>query len=473
MSNAVMPPYVFVDREDWPAAGSRAQARRREWGILAFFAGNIILAMLMRESSMVSTIHALLTLVVGLWAALSRRYELVVYVGGYICGVEVLWRMTMAGVFYEYGKYAVVVIFGLALLRLGRLRSPGIPIFFFALLIPSAVITYTSFQFSDARELISFNLSGPLALSVCLLYGAFLRITREHLYKTLIAIAAPVAGLAAVTIFSTVTATNLEFTGESNMITSGGFGPNQVSSTLGLGVLLSFLYLINVKGSRLFKIAIFILLLAMAVQSALTFSRSGLYSASISAALALIYIARDNRTRIQALVLVAVLFTLGYFVVLPQLDNFTGGKFSERFRDTDTTGRTLIFAADIEAWRENIMFGTGPGMSESYHNRYFYGVSSHTEFSRLLGEHGTLGLIAFLLLMVSAFKSYHQAKDKQARAVVIALLSWAFLFMLGTAMRLVAPAYLLGLACATYALDEEEWVVPEMLGPLGPNPEIG
>src|SRR2546430_7771451 len=45
------------------------------------------------------------------------RIDRVVYAAAYIAGSEVLWRMCGAAVFWESGKYAVILIFAIALAR--------------------------------------------------------------------------------------------------------------------------------------------------------------------------------------------------------------------------------------------------------------------------------------------------------------------------------------------------------------------
>ncbi|MCK9246550.1 MAG: hypothetical protein M0P11_06305, partial [Anaerolineaceae bacterium] len=64
------------------------------------------LAFLFRNFRIAATIHALLVLLLGLWTALTAdNLVKVVPYAAYITGAELLWRMTRAGVFWEYGKY--------------------------------------------------------------------------------------------------------------------------------------------------------------------------------------------------------------------------------------------------------------------------------------------------------------------------------------------------------------------------------
>ncbi len=58
-----------------------------------------------------STLHALGVVAVGLlFVLVGRSYEGVFLASAYITGAEVLWRMSRARVFWEYGKYATVLV---------------------------------------------------------------------------------------------------------------------------------------------------------------------------------------------------------------------------------------------------------------------------------------------------------------------------------------------------------------------------
>src|SRR5438034_4373883 len=78
-------------------------------GTIAFLAAHIPLGLLLHSSSLVAALHAVATLGAGMYLALfDRRLERVACVGGYIIGGEVLWHMTQAPIFWEFGKYALV-----------------------------------------------------------------------------------------------------------------------------------------------------------------------------------------------------------------------------------------------------------------------------------------------------------------------------------------------------------------------------
>ena len=84
-----------------------------------------VLAVAMRFASPVSKLHAVVTLLVGIWAAVfSRKPEHAAYAAGYVAACEVLWRMTRGTLVWEHGKYALLTILLLAMIRFRKAGQP-------------------------------------------------------------------------------------------------------------------------------------------------------------------------------------------------------------------------------------------------------------------------------------------------------------------------------------------------------------
>jgi O-antigen ligase len=112
--------------------------------------------------------------------------------------------------------------------------------------------------------------------------------------------------------------------------------------------------------------------------------------------------------------------------------------------------------ADIEIWRDNPLFGVGPGMAKGMRGLYYSRAgtnSAHTEFTRLLSEHGLLGVSALLLLLWMGARNLLRARTTKGKALVGSMMAWSCLYMLNAAMRLVAPAFTFGLMFATFSED--------------------
>ena len=206
-----------------------------------------------------------------------------------------------------------------------------------------------------------------------------------------------------------------------NFQTSAGFGPNQVSeSTLGWGILAAFLWVAFQRPS-LPSIGIAVsLMLFFAMQAALTFSRSGIWMGALSTFVAFAFLARNSRTLIMAVVIAVLVVPIGWFVIFPALDRFTGDKLSARFRDKGLTGRDTIALEELILFTEHPFLGVGPGMGETWRAKQFGdGNQAHTEFSRLLAEHGLLGVLALTVLfgMATGRLTHEQWAADQGSAV--------------------------------------------------------
>ncbi|MFN0247172.1 MAG: O-antigen ligase family protein [Kofleriaceae bacterium] len=277
------------------------------------------------------------------------------------------------------------------------------------------------------------------------------RLTAVQLRNAFFAFLGPVLGIATLAYVSTTTATDLQFVGDSNSTTSGGFGPNQVASVLGLGLVFVLLVLLEYRGAFRSRATLLIIAVLLAAQSALTFSRGGIVIASASAFMAILYLVREPRTRVTLVVLGATLFAVGTWIVVPRLDEFTGGKLVERYSSFDSSNRDVIAALDMRVFFDNPALGVGPGAASELRRDFGdFAVTSaaHTEYTRMLAEHGIPGLIAIVLLLVLALRLVRDTRSIRTRAVVVALLTWVALFMLINAMRIAAPAVVVGIACA-------------------------
>jgi hypothetical protein len=410
------------------------------------------LALAMRALPLLATIHALATLLIGLALALINRDKRKAgYLAAYIAGAEVLWRMTNAQIPWEAGKYFTILILVIALLRIKAWQRANLPLLFFFLLAASIPLTLASMGFSGAAtEAISFNMSGPLALMICALFFSQMTFDQDVLRRLLWYVVVPILGVGALTAYGIVSAEQIVFTGESNFMTSGGFGPNQVSAILGLGGGLCLLLFLTGKGTLLRFICV-TFGLGLLVLSTLTFSRGGMYNTAIMMALASVHYVRSPRGRVAITLMLLVIGLVGGYLIFPRLNAFTGGMLEERFSDLDLTLRGQIARADLRLWLENPLLGVGPGLS-SVGRILSLGkeIAAHTEYSRMLAEHGTAGLVALLILLMMAIRAYSRAPSLEAQTWVAALLAWPMMEMSHAAMRVVAISFLFGLALVNW-----------------------
>lgn len=404
-----------------------------------------------------ATVHAAATVVVGLVAALRRRPEGAVLVASYAAGSEILWRIAGARVPYELGKYAVIAVLLLALLTMATVRggTVALPFLYLALLVPSAVLTFEAVGLVG-REFAAFALAGPAALAVAVVFFSQFRASTEMVRRILWTFVLTSTATAVVTALDLSrdlsSGVDVAFGDQSNFFASGGFGPVQVSSALGLGVVACILLATTEPNHSLRALEV-ALAVAIGVQTMLTFSRGGIYTVAIAVVVYTFMRFRVRRASGATLVVIAGLGAIVTLLVVPWLNDFTEGAFAERFSDT-RTGRTGIAVEDVEIFTEHPVFGVGPGMAK--YEEVSYEVcrvrragcvdpSSHTEFTRMLSEHGLFGLAALGLLAAMVVRAYRRAGPTEA-PFTAAMLAWALAHMAYANLRLVAAAFVFGLA---------------------------
>ncbi len=403
-----------------------------------------------------ATFHAFLALLVGIiFLVTDHKPHRVIAVAAYISGAEVLWRMVEAQIFWEYSKYAVALLMLLVLLK-WRTRPNWTMLLYFLFLIPGALITFFSKDFAAARDDVSFNLSGPFALSLVALVACHLQINRRNFYRLSLAICGPILSVAVIAFQSTITTADIAFTNQSNFVTSGGYGPNQVSSLLSMGALLCWLVVLIYHYRRVPRWLFIALFLVYIGQAALTFSRGGLFNFLVAAVLPTLWIVRSGRFRAWRIAIVVFILLIGAFIIIPYLNQFTGDVFSQRVLNTSLTGRDILAADDLHTFLENPILGVGVGQSSAFRTSEFgRNVATHTEYTRIISEHGMLGLISFLFLLLAYGRAFVRNRHIFARSISLAFSLWAFACMSHAAMRIALIPLILGLAMASYNLTDE------------------
>lgn len=443
---AIQKPFFNLSR-----VGSRTLLKDlRVNNVLIFLLIHMALGLVLHRVQSLALIHIGITVVIGFWCAINGGEKLlwVACVGAYITGAEVLWRMLQAPVPWEFGKYATSAIFFIAILRNQMFRLPPFALLFLLMLLISVPVTLANTPYPDyVRGVISFYMSGPISLLVCAWFFYNVKFSQEQFHRLFLALIAPVLSIGAVTLFSSVTTENIVFTSESNTITSGGFAPNQVSAVLGLGAFLSLFFILGSKLPRRLRMILFVVTLFLGIQSAMTFSRGGIYMAFGATVVALFYLSRSRRQMITTVFIGLALFVVTKYIVLPRLDSFTDGALAERFEKTDLTGRDTLIRDELDLWAENPILGVGPGMGQFYKRSLWGG--SHTEYTRLLAEHGVFGLMAIIFLLFALLRNLNQANTHINKAVVAAFGFWGLLFMSSAAMRIVAPSFMIGITFIT------------------------
>lgn len=406
------------------------------------------------NSGLLAVVHPYAALAVGLYWAIDRRIKLerAAFAAAYIVGAEVLWRMAYANIFWEFGKYGAAAIMIVALVRRGYTKIPTLPLLYMLLLLPACILTFINNDIVTARDRISFNLSGAFFLLVSCWFFSYCKINLVGLQKLFFALIIPLLSIAVTTLFYTVTASNIQFNDESNFATSGGFGPNQVSAMLGLGAFLCIAGYAILKLSFSFRVFLGVMIIFFATQSVLTFSRGGMYNA-VGASLILIGLQlRNPNSAIKKILPIIGIGALFVLMIFPFLNNFTGGNLQDRFEDSDSTHRVELIETDFQVFMENPVLGVGVGAArESRAEILEFKAASHTEFSRMISEHGIFGLLSIVALLLTILFNMRRAKSNLEKAFIAGVVVWSFLFMLNAGMRLAAPSLIWGLSFLTFS----------------------
>lgn len=415
-----------------------------------FILAHFLLGVALLGSPNLSTLHAYTTLALGIFWALTKPPMYAAYAASYMVGAEVLWRMTGASFFWEGGKYAVILVLGLLLLRTKTKHIPVAPLCYFLLLLPSAILTFDAAGLSGARSAISFNLSGPLALFVSSWFFSNIRLTRSQFLQILIILVAPIGTAASYALLRTLSTEQIQWVDDSMSATSGGFGPNQVSTIMGLGIVAIWLLLLLGKNKGMGRVFLILSGTIMLIQGLLTFSRGGIYAAVLIISFITLHFVRSKQQRIRLLLVLFITIPLIIFVALPALDEFTEGFLATRYTDTNLTNRDVILQEELRLFQDNLLAGVGPGMGNAAR-----GDAAHTELTRMLAEHGFFGVASLLLLIFMFAQRYFSSKTNVVRGLNGSLMLWSLIVMTNAAMRLAAVSFTFGLPFAQIDLDDE------------------
>ena len=110
----------------------------------------------------------------------------------YIAGGEVFFRQTSAVIFYETGKYAVIIFLLIGMFFKGA-SSKTIPYWIYLLILfPGVIVASMTISYeAEFRKLIAFNIAGPVCLGVSALYCYYKKIKKEDFQRVLLMLLMP------------------------------------------------------------------------------------------------------------------------------------------------------------------------------------------------------------------------------------------------------------------------------------------
>lgn len=405
----------------------------------------------------VSKIYGYAIFIFGFYYVIKKqnRNNEALMAAAYVVGSEVFLRMTGGNPSYEISKYGVMAFIFIGMYYSGFSKG-AIPYWLFLLLlVPSVVLSTFVLDFdTNIRKAIAFNISGPVCLGLASLYTFRRKIPLDQMNSILLSMGLPIITTMVYLTFYTPNIREVITGTESNYETSGGFGPNQVATILGLGMFIFFSRIILESGTKFLVLINLIIALNITYRGMVTFSRGGMITGFMMIVLLLLflYYKSNFRGRVKLNYLI-VLVALALITTWSYTSFQTGGLINKRYANQDAagrvkeskfTGREEIAQNEINLFLKNPIFGAGVGKgAETREKETGIKVSSHDEITRMLAEHGSLGILGLLILFFTPLFLY---LENNFNMFLLCFVTFWLLTINHAAMRTAAPAFVYSLS---------------------------
>jgi hypothetical protein len=433
---------------------------------------HVVLGAMVYAVPFISKIYGYFIFIFGIYYVIksqNRNNEALV-AAAYIVGSEVFLRMTNGNPLYEISKYGVMVFIFIGMYFRGFSKGAAPYWFFLILLVPSIVISTFELNLgTDIRKAIAFNISGPVCLGLASLYTYRRKISLEETNNILLSMGLPIVTCMVYLTLYTPNVRDIITSTQSNYETSGGYGPNQVATILGLGMFVFFSRIILDSKSK-FQILINVFLaLNITYRGMITFSRGGMITGFLMIVLLLIFLYfKSNFAGKVKLNYIIVLLVIALIATWSYTSFQTGGLIDKRYANQDAagrakksqlTGREEIAADEINIFLKNPIFGVGVGKGVEVRKLDTPGAAlSHDEITRMLAEHGSLGVLALLILFFTPLVLYIENKFNM---FLLCFVVFWLLTINHAAMRTAAPAFVYSLSLLNVQLGSTRRVKNE------------
>lgn len=396
-------------------------------------------------------------------SANHRKTQEVLLACAYFVGAEVFFRTTRGAISYEAGKYLVILFIIMGMFYKG-LSGKGYPYFLYLMfLVPSVFVASTTLSFDvNFRTNIAFVLSGPICLGVAALFCYDKKVSFDEMSQILLYMVLPIITHTAYVFLYTPNLEEVLTSAVSNREAAGGFGANQVAGILGLGMFIMAIRLFTKSPSFRLKIINALILGLISFRAITTLSRGGVITAiaSILVFSFFYYIQVSSKKRndiIGIFALFCISLTITWFVSASQTGGLTNLRYANkdhlgREREDLTTGRSELFVHEMEGFISNPFFGIGSSRAKDQRIEIEgQGVTSHSEFSRTLAEHGMFGV---LILIILIFKPLDIRVKNKRNYYFFAFMAFWFLTINHMSMRIAMPAFIYALALLQVTNDK-------------------
>ncbi|GLB50852.1 O-antigen ligase family protein [Neptunitalea lumnitzerae] len=395
----------------------------------------------------------------------NKNHE-VLMVCAYMAGADVFMRMTSGLFFSELMKYIIIVYMVLGIVYNNISKPAFLYIVYILLLIPGIYMSGINILNYEAefRKVIAFNLSGPVCTGVCAIYCINKTVSYQELSRILYWFLLPIVSMTSYMALYKSDLSSLFLNTTSNFGASGGYGPNQVSVALGVGIFI-LLYRFLLCSEKIWLKAINAALMGyMIYRGLLTFSRGGILTAAAAIVpfLGFLYLSLGDKLKKSLFKTLGVLSLL-LLIVWGYSNIVSNGLLEKRYNNQDALGREKedalggreeLIAYELEAFNENPFLGIGVGNNKFYReDESGIEAASHNEITRLLAEHGMLGFLAFSILFITPlarFWFYHR------NPLALSFFIFWFLTINHNATRISVPTFLYALSVITLYNDNSK-----------------
>tara|TARA_B100000408_G_scaffold40315_1_gene30656 strand:- start:2696 stop:4006 length:1311 start_codon:yes stop_codon:yes gene_type:complete len=381
----------------------------------------------------------------------------------YVAGSEVYFRMTDGMIFYETGKYMIIIFLLVGMFFKGT-SSKTVPYWLFILMmVPGILVSAINISYgAEFRKLVAFNLSGPVCLGIVAVYCYYKKIKKSDFEKVILMLLLPLISNMFYLYLYTPSLKESLINVSANYSATGGYGPNQISTIFGMGFFLISTRLFLVK-DKLVNLIDFILLGLMGYRAVVTFSRGGVFTGIICISTFLIFYYYKMNRKSRSAVFRKILFigAVGLGVWTFSLvktygligNRYTNKDASGKLKADITTGRSELIETELHAFINHPILGIGVGKGTEYREEQLgISIATHNEISRMLSEQGLLGLISLLILIFVPVIFWFKFENNY---YFLAFLAFWFLTINHSAMRIALPAFVYGLALL-YIVDDKK-----------------
>ena len=433
---------------------------------------HLLIGLLIYFVPFVSKLYAISIILVGYRYVVLRKNanNEALFVAAYIVGAEVFLRMTQGNFFEQYAKYGVMGILLIGMIYRGFSKN-ALPYWIFGLLLlPAIFLSFFTLNFdTDIRKAITFNIIGPITLMVSAIYCYQRKISFEQIKTIINMLAYPLMATLVYMYLYTPSVKDVVTNTESNFETSGGFGPNQVSTILGLGIFLFFVKIVLSSKTVLIRNINVLFFVIITFRGIVTFSRGGVITGFVMIIIVVLLLLYYTKSQAKSKVVMLVVFGLFALVGIWSYSSIqTSGLIDKRYANQDArgreklsklTGRERLIESEFKMFLDNPIFGIGVGKNKEYRlETTGIDAASHNEITRMLAEHGMFGLFGLIILLVTPMALY--LNNKQNIFVFSFVVFW-LLTINHAAMRLAAPAFIYALSLLKVQFVDETAVSRE------------